>query len=230
MAAFLAVSGLGLIVVLLLLLGTRKRPPTISVASIEPAGVFDDNGEMSLVTLGLKDTDYSGRPEGALCLRSPAHPIEARVKDRWVRVDGRLDWRGGRGGVRECDLLLPAGANACRFTVEYTGATRVFRKHPIKGPILWVVEQLPLSVRRRFSYKFWRWAGFPEYGPGTGWRRISFEVPFAPLSGAPSTAAPGAHNPQPPLDAAKSLREQVGLHWRGAGKVGCSVIYRGGYG
>jgi hypothetical protein len=172
-----------------------KRPPLLGLVRAEPAGIFDDNGEMSLVTVCMTYPQSPQQPEDALVVKGSENSVQARVDGRWVGVKGALVFHGNN----ECELLFPAGADVCRLSMQYTGRTRVFKKHPIKGRLEWLAEQLPPSVRSRFSYKFWRWVGFPEHGPSSDWRTISVELPLASPS-TPAFAPTGAHNPPAGVD------------------------------
>ena len=81
---------------LLICFGKREsHPPILSVVRVEPAGVLDDNGlELQMVSLSISaPTNLRSRPAEPLFVRTVAIPVDAKVADRWVRVDGGL-WKG----------------------------------------------------------------------------------------------------------------------------------------
>ena len=173
------------------------RKPVLSLVSVEPAGIFDEGGEMSLVTLAIGNPDNLPHPENTLHVRglSKTKTIEARVTNVWVGAEGTLVCGLPCGQKAEHVFLLPAGADCCRVSFQYTGSSRSFNRRPVRGRLAWLTERLPLSVRSRLSYRFWRWVGFgPDYLPSSDWRAVTVEIPLSPPSGLPTHASVGAHN------------------------------------
>ena len=223
---------LGIVGLLALLVASRRaklrppavtllRLPAVTLVNMEPAGIFDDSGEMSLLTLNM-DCPYNPlHPEETLVVRIAGHTTQARVNNRWVEVEGIISWHSVSTTNRECQLLFPAGADSCRLTVQYTCRTRSFNKHPFRGRVEWLAEQLPLRLRRRLSPAFWRWAGWPQYRPSSNWRALSMEMPFPPQTAQPPPAPVRAHNPVTALDAGSALSLQTGRRWAGASEFLC---------
>ena len=156
-------------------------PPVLRVAGVEPAGVFDDNGEMWLVTIRVANTNNPPmpRPKDTLYIEDVATPIEARVAHQWGPVKGSLKCVLKPGLEHETLLLVPAGVDSCRFSFRCCAGTLSFMRQPLKARVEWLAERLPLFVRSRFSYKFWRWVGFgPGVVPTRDWQRVNLEVPI----------------------------------------------------
>src|SRR6266478_10111430 len=65
-ASGMAVTLVGLLVVLIWPAHTEPRPPVLNLVSMEPAAMFDDIGEMWLVTLSISNPDNAPRPENTL--------------------------------------------------------------------------------------------------------------------------------------------------------------------
>lgn len=174
----IAAAVIALLAVLLWPSGPNCRPPELSFTAREPAGIIDDRGaEMWLVTLGVSNTNDPLRPENCLCLEYSREALEARVANRWFRLDGVLPARVDAGRTNTTWLLVPAGADRCRVSLRYTGWSRCLT---FKGSLIWFVERLPLRIRSQISYKFWRWAGYPHYRPSSRWGTLNVELPFPP--------------------------------------------------
>ena len=152
------------------------RPPVLKLETLEPAGITDDSGsEMWLATLSLSNS-YSGAHPEERDLFFKDSRTEARVTNRWVTVEGMLGTLGHSrlAAGQKCRrmLLLPAGTDSCRITLRYAGARL------LKGHLSRLAGHLPLFVWRRIPYTFWKWAGLPQYGPGTVWRAFEAEIPI----------------------------------------------------
>jgi hypothetical protein len=217
----LALVIVGLLALLVASRRSELRPPAVTLVKMEPAGIFDDNGEMSLLTLNM-DCPYNPlRPEETLVVRIAQHSIRARVSNRWVEVEGIISWHSVSTTNLESQLLIPAGADSCRFTVQYTCRTRSFNKHPFRGRVEWLAEQLPLRLRRRLSPAFWRWAGWPQYRPSSNWRALSMEMPFPPQTAQPPPAPVRSHTPVTALDAGSARSMQTVRRWAEASEFLC---------
>jgi hypothetical protein len=176
-------------------------PPVVRIACVEPAGVFDDNGEMWLVALRVANTNNLPRPNDRLYVEDVATPMELRVAHVWGRVKGSLTCAVGPGLDHETLLVVPAGADCCRLSFKYCGGSWSFRHQPLKASVEWLAAKLPLFIRLRFSSKFWRWAGFgPSVTPSRDWQRVNLELPIR-VSASWPTRNPGAgHNLAHSLD------------------------------
>jgi len=177
----------------------------LNLVSMEPAAMFDDIGEMWLVTLSISNPDNPPRYENNLFVKDTGRAIEAPVRDRWIQVQEERSLAchlpaGQKHGTHETLLLMPAGTRCCRVSLQYTGSSASF-----KGRLLWLAERLPQFIRFRLSYKVWRWLGFNRYEPRSDWRQIIVELPLRPAPFRPGGASTGAHNPITAPDAGKAL-------------------------
>src|SRR5579859_1133540 len=95
------------------------RPPVLNLVSVEPAGIFDEAGEMSLVTLAISNPDNPPRPENTLHVKglSKTKTIEARVTNVWVEVEGTLACGLPSGHKLENLFLLPARTDLFRVSL-----------------------------------------------------------------------------------------------------------------
>ncbi len=208
LASGMALILVGLLVVLIWPAHTERRPPVLHLVSMEPAAMFDDIGEMWLVTLSISNPDNAPRPENTLFVKDTGRAIEAQVGNRWIGVEGTLACYlpvGQKHETHETLLLMPAGTHSCRLSLQYTGSSASFRGRPVKGRLLWLAERLPQFIRFRLSYKVWRWLGFNRYEPRSDWRQIIVELPLRPAPFRPGGASTGAHNPITAPDAGKAL-------------------------
>jgi len=217
----MAVMLVGLLVVLIWPAHTEPRPPVLNLVSMEPAGMFDDIGEMWLVTLSISNPDNAPRYENDLFVKDTGRAIEAQVGNRWIRVEGERTLAchlpaGQKHETHETLLLMPAGTHSCRVSLQYTGSSLSFRGRPVKGRLLWLAERLPQFIRFRLSYKVWRWLGFNQYEPRSDWRQIIVELPLRPAPFRPGGNSTGAHKPITALDAGKALCFHLEHHRPGA--------------
>jgi len=143
---------------------------------MEPAEIYDDTGaELWFATLSLSNSDTRPRrPENGLYVKNGSRPIELKVANRWTEVEGGFACKLDPQDKCSRGFLLPPGAESCRLRLDYARA--VF----IKGRKAWFAERLSGWIRFRMSYKFWRWAGFSQYGPSSNWREITLELPLPP--------------------------------------------------
>jgi hypothetical protein len=159
-------------------------PLVLNVERVEPAGMFDDSGlEMRLVTLSITERDkpLSGS-ERRLFVRDAGAPIEAKVADRWVRVEGRL-WQHSDlfvGIKRELMFAMPARTVSCRLRLQYNRA--------------FLTETRSLAISNRlpawmpFYNRLWRWLRNSAYDPIGRWREINIEVPVPQEAASVATA------------------------------------------
>src|SRR5439155_11890740 len=182
-ASGVAVMLVGLLVVLIWPGHTERRPPVLNLVSMEPAGMFDDIGEMWMVTLSISNPDNPPRYENELHVKDTGRPIEAQVGNRWIGVEGERMLAchlpaGQKHGTHETLLLMPADTHSCRVSLQYTGSSASFRGRPVKGRLLWLAERLPQLIRFRLPYKVWRSLGFNRYAPRSDWRQIIVVLPL----------------------------------------------------
>src|SRR5215470_805926 len=94
------------VAVLALFSGTSPAPPVVRLASVEPAGIMDDNGaEMWLVTVGMSNSNppLSG-PGGVLFIKNEQKATEAKSGQNWSEVE--RPWVEGqlRAQITMCEL------------------------------------------------------------------------------------------------------------------------------
>lgn len=168
----------------------RLHPPVVQLVSIEPAGMFDDKGtELRLLTLAVGNENPESRSDfrrNVLYVADSVRGVEIRISNSWKRVGWATNLWGVEMPLKPGDrnemalALIPGGSDGCRVWVRYAVPTL-----SPKGVLESAVERLPLSIRSRLSYKFWRWVGFPGvYRPGN-WRQISFELSLPPAPHPP---------------------------------------------
>ncbi len=157
------------------------RPPVIRLVTVEPAGIIDDSGEeMRLITLAVKNDNaqkHSDPSRDALFVQDSPKGFEVEMSNSWIRVITATNLWGF--GVRllpgsenpRALALVPGKSRRCRVSVEYAVPSL-----SAKGLLESAVTRLPMGIRSRISYKFWRWIGFPGiYRPGK-WRQNSVEL------------------------------------------------------
>jgi hypothetical protein len=157
------------------------RPPALALVGAEPAGVFDEQGtELVLVTLRISNNNPEDRPDRhdhTLYIADSARAVEVSASKSWKKIEWATNlWgmpfqlRPGQRNERGL-VLLPAGKD--RYRVWFKYAVPAFSG---KGVLEWIASRLPLSVRSRFSYKFWRWVGFPSIYREGPWRESCVEL------------------------------------------------------
>ncbi len=162
-------------------------PPVLKLEAVEPAGIFDDSGEMWLVTLSIQNPDDSLRRDNLLYVEDVAHPIQIRLTNAWASAEGSLRCALTPSRKHATSVLIPATVQTCRFSFRYCGAAWSFSRQPFKARLEWLAERLPFPVRAHFSYKFWRWAGFgPIPVPSRRWQQVTLELPVPPVTRQPA--------------------------------------------
>ena len=175
-------------------------PPQLPLVRVEPVGMIDASGaDLWMVTFALSNTNAANPADSRadeLYVRTGPRALEARVGNHWRAVTetpallpGILCLPPGRRC--ESQLLTPAGTDACRLWLRYTG---VRRSPSLKSWAAALAARLPPSLSSRLSYKFWRWVGFPGYEPSAVWREIGVVLPVSPATNTPAAAA---GNPAP---------------------------------
>ena len=184
LAVFLSVAAGSLLVAIIVTGQKLPPPPALNIASIEPAGMFDERGEMSLLTLIISNRADLPLPENAVHVRNQkkASTVEARISNVWVEVQGALTCHIRPHESRDHFILFPAGVDCFRLSIQYTGSSLSFKKKPIKERLEWLAERLPGALRSRLPRGFWRWVGFgPDYVPNSNWRTLTVEIPLTPV-------------------------------------------------
>ena len=166
-------------------------PPTATFVSAEPSGMFDNSGaELLLVTFTINNTnrlEESHRHSNTMWVKDSSKPMEVRIRNGWSAAPPTsapsTTFSLVAGQETQNILLAPFETAACRIWLQYTGE-RVSYPATLKGISLSIATKLPVCVRSRISYKFWRWAGFPKAVRGTKWKEVYVEFPVFPPSGA----------------------------------------------
>ena len=181
----MAVAVTGLLAVLICFEKRESLPPTLSIARVEGAGMFDDSGlEMLMVTLSIS---APGKPSDLRLFVKDSHKtIEAKVANRWVGMEGPL-WAGGCElwpvEKRESLILVPAHTDSFRIRLRYTRAllTETRAASLARGLPSWMP-----CYRQVFG-----WLRNSPWRPRRSWREISIEVPFPLESARPVNMSDG---------------------------------------
>src|SRR4051794_7581090 len=167
--------------------GTSKAtPPKLILLSVEPAGIIDDNGaELSLVKFAVRNPDPGNIPNlTTLNVKDSGSPIEVKAKNGWTIVEGTSqtigDYDFRSRPISERFLLVPEGAESCRFRLKYASTVLTFN-----GYLLRSIERLPLGIRRKVPITLWY---SRRYKPSSNWQEITLELPL------PSKAAPASRS------------------------------------
>ena len=171
-----AVAGFVALLGILAITSTTPPPPVISLLSVEPSGIFDDAGtEMSLVTVSIRNPNAGKSPGKSIYIEYGGRPAEGKVTDRWIRLESTLERLGPcllQPSYGHITLILaPAATESLRICLRYT------RSRVTGGRLARLAAQLPSWIRFRLPAKFWRFAGYAKYGPGSDWREVTFELP-----------------------------------------------------
>lgn len=199
----IAVALAGCLVVIFWPAHPAPPPLVLAIQSIEPSGMFDDTGaELRLIYFTISNGNPTNQPgglENRFYVKDAGRVVEAKVDGRWKGVQGTSAMSGSGvvglapGRQYESLFLAPIGTDCCRVWLKYAGPATLLT---LKGVSESVVSRLPISVRSRISYKFWRWVGFPRSEPSADWREISVELPLHPALSEPASTegSGGTHN------------------------------------
>jgi hypothetical protein len=159
--------------------GPDVPKPSFSCVKVEPAEVLNREGaDTWLVTFCISNVNTGPlAPEKFVFVRQTSGAVECRKSGFWAKDDEAfpipLDCGLGPGKTCERLLLVPTGAESCRVAVTFTDGTLLLRAR-----IGRIAQSLPLLIRQRFPYGFWRWAGFIQTVPSRSWREaeIAFDL------------------------------------------------------
>lgn len=165
--------------------GRSPVPPVLRLARAEPIAIRDDKGaEMWLLTLSIINSNPPlSAPRGVLFVTIGMRPSEIKSDDGWNTVE--RPWVEGQlqtqlqtcklspGTEQQRLLVVPANARSCRISFKYAGGEFSSRTR-----LAHLVQRLPLFMRSRVSYKFWRWAGFDRVNPASNWQEARVELPL----------------------------------------------------
>jgi len=150
--------------------GPQRLPPTVNVLTIEPTGIYDEVGEMKMVTVALSNPEPA-RPD-PIFVKDEGLPVEVRVTNRWIVVKGAIGGCTLQFLNHRVLFLAPASADAYRLRFSYTGGVIT------KGRLTLLCGLLPRFIQIRIPIWFRRWSGWINYGPASHWRRVDLELPL----------------------------------------------------
>jgi hypothetical protein len=156
-AVALLVACVGACLLLLRHAGPDLPKPSFSCVKVEPAEVLNREGvDTWLVTFSISNVNTGPfAPEKCVFVRQTSGAVDCRKSGLWAKNDEAfpipLSCGLPPGKTWEGFLLVPTGTECCRVPVTYTDGTLVFQAR-----IGRLVQSLPLLIRSRFSYGFWR--------------------------------------------------------------------------
>ena len=112
--ALLVVALIGLV----LPLRPSHRPPVLKPLNIEPAGIFDDAGQMRLITLSISNPDNPPGPVNTLHIRDATNSIQAKLSNQWHAVEGSLNCALRSGDKHECLILVPYDTTSLHLSLQ----------------------------------------------------------------------------------------------------------------
>jgi hypothetical protein len=177
LAAAVAIAVAALLVAIIWPARPGRCPLVLEVASIEPAGIFDDAGaEMWMASLSISNSDTRPRsPENGLYVRDSSRAIEAKVANRWIEEEGGMACRLDPHDKCTRVFLLPADTESCRVRLKYA-ATSISLKWRLSGPI----ERLARIGHLRLPANYWTWMYRVPFRPSSNWKEMTVELPMPP--------------------------------------------------
>jgi hypothetical protein len=154
-----------------LLLGPDRPPIAVQVVGFEPAGIFDDSGEMWVVT--VRAYNPSGSRGGPIYIK--AQKSASRVANLWSPLKDTLGDCAIYGfNQHELQFVVPPKTDRCRISLQWTYS------HLKSGRLWWLAERMTLFPRVR-SLLWKRTRGhFPVYAPNSYWRKFNAELSLPP--------------------------------------------------
>ena len=143
----------------------RRPPLDLTLASIEPADIFDDDGvEMWLATLSL--SNHSAVP---LVIEDKSTEVQARVGKQWVPGLEPSQFTGlGPRRAAEMLVLLPHGAQSLQLQLRYDKAFPLSRRVTD-----WLARVFPRLYRNRlFGSALVRYYYNVRFNPPRHWRPL----------------------------------------------------------
>jgi hypothetical protein len=150
--------------------------------------MIDDSGaELCVLYFTVSNTNLTSQPANkanTFYVKAANRVVEAKVGNHWSKLSEISGMDNsvchlGPGQQFECLLLAPAGIDTFRVWLKCARPARPFTLNAISESI---ALRLPLSVRSRISYKFWRWIGFPASGPSRDWQEVCVELALPPAT------------------------------------------------
>lgn len=165
-------------VLVVLLAGTPAIAPlSVSIESAIPAGVDDDHGqEMRLLTLLIQNTNSPATgPDHNLyeiVVQQRDAVIEAKVKDQWLPVTGKLDCRVQPRHASQKLLLVPEETEAVRASLRC--APRV---PSVRWRLMWNLARLErLAGRSLAPSAFYKWVYRQPTLTGDRWTEFQLQL------------------------------------------------------
>ena len=177
----LGITAITLLVAVLVRESPEPAPVVVWVVSVEPSGIYDDAGEMWLMTLRINDT-RRGRGEAPIYIEDNARP-EARVVDRWSPIDTSAgSWlvlNNPEMLSHEVQLAVPLNTDSCRLNLKWAQGRLV------SGRLWKFAEDLTAWPRARtLLFKLARGGGYPRYAPSSQWHEFTVELPLSAVKAA----------------------------------------------
>lgn len=149
-----------------------KRPPVaVKVMGFEPAGIFDDTGEMWMVKVRIWN-QQAGRGRPLLYVKGDEKSA-CRVANRWSRLGDIAGTCALYGyGQHELLFLVPPRTDRCRVSLQWT------HSHLKSGRLWWLAEELPALPRVRAW--LWKLGTPPTYAPNSRWWEFTVEFSLPP--------------------------------------------------
>jgi hypothetical protein len=164
------------------------NPVGMSLAKIEPSGMVDENGkEPLLVTLTVSNLD------SVAVMFEQGTNFQARVAGRWVEVSQDFGFQVVPSRRKHNHMfLMPAGAEACRFRLNYQTEMWKSRVMAVLGPKgRAAVAKVPWLYKRICPNQYATMRVPPSY------REIELEVS---LPGGDSASGTNSNTAAPPRD------------------------------
>src|SRR6266851_4030977 len=135
---------------------------------------------MQLVTLRISYPDNAFRGPGAfIYVKDNGRPIEAKVANRWIAVEGMCgNCVVAPGRERERLLLVRTGTKSCRLWLRYAGSSPSFKGRPFKGRVTWLLEHLPRNVVLKIPQGFGSGVGLILMGRAHIGERLAWRCRF----------------------------------------------------
>jgi hypothetical protein len=180
----LAIAAIALVAGLLFRGAPEPPPIVLKIVSFEPAGIYDDKGEMWAVTLQMQRNDSQRGRSGPPIYVDDYGRAEARIADRWSPVD-KFTAKCVLYDFQKHDMLfaLPTTAVSCRLNLKWT------RGRLVSGRLWKFAENLTAGPKARALLFKLHWAifsGYPRYAPSSHWHEFAVELPLATVNPAGS--------------------------------------------
>lgn len=159
--------------------GSALAPPVLGFYVAEPGGDIGEKGvEKTLAALSLKNPNNSG-VTNRLYINS-TEAVEVRVSNHWVNVQCKLRWVLDPQCLGARMVLIPQGADRCRVSLKYAGASVSFR-----GRLGKFLKSRLSRKQTLLPARFLAWVQSTDgYAPRWPWREVQLEAEMLPSAQA----------------------------------------------